>query len=312
MVTASGSILVAGAINTDLVATMKRAPQAGETVTGTSFATHGGGKAANQAVAVARSGERASLVGAVGNDDFGRDRLSDLTRDGIETEWVMVNGRDPSGVALILVEDGGENRIACVPGATLAVPPDHVEAAVAALRPTFVLATNELPHDTLIALFSAARRARIHVVFNATPDPEIARDLIENVSTLIVNEGEAAVLLGREATGNPRDAVTSLCKLGPETVVLTLGSQGVIVGSADGVAGYQPPKLTVVDTTGAGDTFCGAFTAELARGTRMNDAVRYAVRASALSVTRPGAQSSIPMRDEVLAMSLMPDGSASP
>ncbi len=307
-----GSILVAGAINTDLVATMKRAPEAGETVTGTTFAIHGGGKAANQAVAVARSGGYASLVGAIGDDDFGRDRLSDLDRDGVDTDWVMVHGRDPSGVALILVEDGGENRIAYVPGATLAVPPDHAEAALAALRPAFVLATNELPRDTLKILFTAARKAAIHVAFNATPDPAMARNLIEDVSTLIVNEGEAAILLGRKAIGDLHDAVAALRRLGPETVVLTLGAQGVITGSAEGVEEYRPPPVTVVDTTGAGDTFCGAFVARLTRESKVEDAVRYAVNASALSVTRPGAQPSIPTRDEVLAMSLTPAGCASP
>lgn len=300
MANTAGLVLVAGAINTDLVATVARAPLAGETVTGTSFAIHGGGKGANQAVAVARSGGAVFLVGAIGDDDFGRARLDGLRADGIDTGWVTPHDREPSGVALILVEDGGENRIAYVPGATRTVSPSHLEAAFAGIRPSFVMATNELPHDALGALFAVARRAGATVVFNATPEPETARGLIHNVSILIVNEGEAATLLDVEAIADPEAAVTSLLELGPDTVILTAGANGAHAGTGRGVEWHRPPSVEVVDTTGAGDTFCGAFVSELARGAPIDEAVRYGVIASALSVTRPGAQSSIPTRAEIL------------
>lgn len=300
MVGIPGSILVAGAINTDLVASVARAPAAGETVTGTGFSIHGGGKGANQAVAVARSGGDAHLVGAIGDDVFGQDRLNGLRVDGVDTSWVMVSELDPSGVALILVEDGGENRIAYVPGATLTVTPAHMEAAFAEIQPSFVLATNELPHNVLRVLFNAGRNAGATVLFNVTPDPETAGDLIRDVSILIVNRGEAAVLLDIEKIADPEDAVSPLLTLGPGTVILTLGPEGACCGNGSEVTWHRPPIVNAVDTTGAGDTFCGAFVAELARGASINEAVRYGVVASALSVTRMGAQSSIPTRNEIL------------
>lgn len=300
MAIAQGSILVAGAINTDLVATVTRVPAAGETVTGTGFSIHGGGKGANQAVAVARSGGDTCLVGAVGVDQFGRDRTNGLRADGIDISWVMVNEHQPSGVALILVEDGGENRIAYVPGATLTVPPAYMKTVFSEIQPLFVLATNELPHSVLSVLFTAARNAGATVVFNATPDPEKARDLIRDVSILIVNSGEAAVLLDMEDIVDTEDAVASLLKLGPGTVILTLGPDGACFGTGNEVAWHRPPGVVVVDTTGAGDTFCGAFVAEMARGASIEEAVRYGVVASALAVTRMGAQPSIPTRDEIL------------
>ncbi len=302
MAKTAGSILVAGAINTDLVAAVARVPLAGETVTGTSFAIHGGGKGANQAVAVARSGGAVFLVGAIGDDDFGRARLDGLRADGIDTGWVTRHDWEPSGVALILVEDGGENRIAYVPGATRRVSPSHLEEAFAGIQPSFVLATNEVPHDALGTLFAVARSAGATVVFNATPDPETARDLIHTVSILVVNEGEAAILLDGEAVADPEVAVASLLELGPDAVILTAGANGAHAGSGGGVEWLRPPDVEVVDTTGAGDTFCGAFVTELARGISINEAARYGVLASALSVTRPGAQSSIPTREEILVL----------
>lgn len=295
-------ILVAGAINTDLVATMRRAPEPGETVTGMSFAIHGGGKGANQSVAIARSGGEAALVGGIGNDDFGRARLTDLDRDGIDTRWVSVDDRASSGIALILVEDSGENRIAHVPGATNLVGAEHVLAAFDAIHPAFVLATNELPAIALVALFNAARAADVPVVFNATPEPALAASLLQHVAVLVANETEAAMLLGESAAFEPERAVSRLMHLGPRTVVLTLGANGACAGGSEGIAWYRPPRVAPIDTTGAGDTFCGAFVTELARGTRLDAAIRFGIHASALSVTRPGAQSSIPTRGEVEAL----------
>jgi len=301
MVTGRAPVLVAGAINTDLVATVNRAPGPGETITGTGFAIHGGGKAANQAVALARSGGDAQLVGSIGADDFGRARLAELNRNGVNTGWVVVSDQVASGVALILVEESGENRIAYVPGATLTVSESHPAAACDAIVPAFVLATNELSHDSLARLFEGANAGGAKVVFNAAPDPESARDLLSLVSMLIVNEVEAAALLDMVAIDDASSAVAQLRSIGIETVLLTMGRDGAFVGDEYGIEHHRPPEVKVVDTTGAGDTFCGAFVAELARSASTRDAVRYAVTASALSVTKAGAQSSIPNRDDVLA-----------
>ncbi len=295
----SSKVLVAGAINTDLVATVERAPAAGETVTGHAFAIHGGGKGANQAVAAARSGASVALLSGAGSDAFGEERLDGLKNDGIDTTWVIQSSAAPSGVALIFVEKSGENRIVCVPGANLDVPAEIAGTVVAACAPGWVLATNELEPGTVRALLESAHRARIPVLFNATPDPETSAPLLPYVDMLIVNEGEATALLGGEQFDDPRETIGALRALGVETVVMTVGASGAYAGNQDVIVHHRPPTVAVVDTTGAGDTFCGALVAELARGGDLEDAVRYGVAASALSTTRQGAQSSIPWRRDV-------------
>jgi ribokinase len=291
-------ILVAGAINTDLVAMMDRAPEAGETITGRSFAIHGGGKAANQAVAAARSGAKVALVGSVGADDFGTARLADLRNDGIDVDWVRINADVSSGVALILVDESGENRIAYIPAATLTVPLEHGLRALDATDPAYILAANELPNEALDALFRQGQAAGVAIAFNAAPDPEAARNLVPHVSILIVNQGEVAALAGNDIS----DLSALAGHLGSEfgcSVVLTAGADGAYAWH-EGVAFHIPGEhVEVVDTTGAGDTFCGALVAELATGAGFEEAVAYGVKAASLSVQRAGAQSSIPTRNEV-------------
>jgi ribokinase len=292
-------VLVAGAVNTDLVATMRRAPRAGETVVGTSFSIHGGGKAANQAVALARSGTRVALIAATGADDFGRARREDLLRDGVAVDWVMEDPGKPSGVAIIFVEDGGENRIAHVLGATESVDPPFVERALASVRPSWLLATNELPEGALHALIRAAKTSGSMVVLNATPDPMGTLGILDSVDILIVNEVEAAALLGKAHVEAAEAALIGLRERGIGTVVLTVGKDGALATDDLAMIHHRPPVVPVVDTTGAGDAFCGAFVSEMARGASLDAAVAYGVRAGAISVTRAGAQSSIPTREEI-------------
>jgi ribokinase len=296
----TGRILVAGAINTDLVATVERAPEAGETITGRGFAIHSGGKGANQAVAAARSGASVAMLGGVGKDDFGAARRADLARDGVDGAWIAAMPDVASGVALITVEASGENRIAYVPGATLTVGVDHCLAAFAAVRPELILAANELSHECHARLFEEARANGVRVVFNAAPDPGTARDLLPLINMLIVNRGEAAAMAGVDAAGKrPEELVEALREAGARECVITLGAEGAC-GWADGRTFHQAaPHVGAVDTTGAGDAFCGALAARLLVGDDLDRAVRYGVVAGALSATKPGAQSSIPARDEI-------------
>lgn len=298
--TAQIEILVAGAINTDLVATMDRAPEAGETISGKSFGMHGGGKAANQAVAVSRSGGRVALLGAVGDDDFGRARMLDLEHDRVDVGDVQVLAGKSSGVALILVEDGGENRIAYIPGTTMQVT---TEAAISALDrtvPKYVLAPNELPREALAELFARGRDIGSTVVLNATPDPERVVPLLPLVSILVVNEGEAEMLAGGTHVSAEALAITLSDRYGC-SVVITLGARGVVAFHEAETLQVPGRVVEAIDTTGAGDTFCGAFVADLAQGATFVEALGYANSAAALSVTRAGAQSSIPLREDVLA-----------
>lgn len=294
-----GHVLVAGAINTDLVAQMKQAPGAGETVTGSAFSIHPGGKGANQAVSAARAGVLVSILGAIGRDDFGAHRLNDLRAEGIDTRRVSVVDDAPSGVAMIFVEESGENRIAYVPGATLLVTPEDAEHAISEASPAVLLATNELPLETLATLFALAGRRSVPVVFNATPDPETAGSLLGLVDILVANEGEARALANQPGRTPPEQLMQELQDLGPDGVVITLGSQGVIGRSGDVPFRHRAPRVEVVDTTGAGDAFCGAMVARLMSNADLSEAAHYGVHAGALAVTKLGAQSSIPGGDVI-------------
>jgi len=293
-------VLVAGSINTDLVVRVRTAPAAGETVTGTGFAIFGGGKGANQAVAAARSGASVAMLGAVGDDDFGRQRLLDLTSEGVIADHVGRADTEPSGVALILVEEHGENRISYVPGATTTVQPEAAMLALAGPIPTVVLATLELPIETLKALFATAQERGATVIFNATPEPATGRQLLPHADILIVNETEGTELLGREVDPDGWGAAArELLGRGPTRVVVTIGERGAVVATVDGITRIPAPRLTVVDTTGAGDAFCGAMAARIAEGAAVTDAARSGVVAGSLAVTKSGAQPSMPGRHEI-------------
>ena len=296
--TAAGQVLVAGAINTDLVARVAKAPEAGETVTGSSFAIFGGGKGANQAIAAARSGAPNM---AVGEDDFGRQRRADLDAEGIDTDSVVRSTTAASGVALIVVEEEtGQNRISYVPGATMTLTPEQARAAVARVKPQVVLTTLEPPPETLSALIDAGKQLGATIVLNATPEAIGAKPLLERIDVLIVNETEAEDLLGYAVSAaKGKDAARSLAALGPVTVVVTLGAAGAAVAYDAETATFPAPRVDVVDTTGAGDAFCGAFAADLARGVDPFLAARTGVAAGSLATTIPGAYPGIPRREAI-------------
>lgn len=299
MVATRSGVLVCGSINTDLVARVHRAPEAGETVTGSEFNIFGGGKGANQALAVARSEVRTIMLGAVGADEFGRQRLADLRADGVDTESVVVTNEAVSGVALIVVDDTGENRISYVPGATATIRPDQAVAAYRRASPALLLSTLELPIDTLAALYQDARADGVRVIVNATPEPASGRELLSSADVLIVNETEAAELLGGTGTDDWPTVAANLSEFGPAWVVITLGAEGAIARFDGRNLRLPAPTMTVVDTTGAGDAFCGAFAAELVGGDDAESALRAGVAAGSLAVTVAGAQRSMPRRHDV-------------
>jgi ribokinase len=301
-----GGVLVAGAINTDLVAWVRRAPAAGETVTGSRFGVFGGGKGANQAVAAARSGARTTMLGAVGRDDFGRSRLADLREEGISTDGVAVVDGVASGVALIIVDQTGENRIAYVPGSTLAVSADQAVETLRRARPSVVLTTLELPPDALLALYQAAREDGVTIVCNAAPEPASGGHLARQADVLIVNETEAAELLGVNAQRDDWPAValalTRLLEAPGRAAIVTLGADGAIVARDGQTWHFAAPSVKVVDTTGAGDAFCGALAARLAFGAEILQAAEAGVVAGSIAVTREGAQPSMPRKEEIEAL----------
>lgn len=301
--TAHGGVLVAGAINTDLVAWVRRAPAAGETVTGSRFGVFGGGKGANQAVASARSGARTTMLGAVGRDDFGRSRLADLQAEGIATEGVAVIDGVASGVALIIVDQEGENRIAYVPGSTLMVTVDQAVETLRRTQPAVVLTTLELSLEVLEALYQAAREMGATIVCNAAPEPSSGAQMAMRADVLIVNETEAAELLGAPAHREDWPAVavalTRLLGDAGRTAIVTIGAGGAVVARDERTWHFPAPSVEVVDTTGAGDAFCGAFAARLASGADILEAAEAGVVAGSIAVTREGAQPSMPRREDI-------------
>lgn len=299
-----GGLLVVGAINTDLIAFVERAPLAGETVAGGHFEQHGGGKAANQAVAAARSGADVALLSAVGEDDFGRTRLQELQAEGIDTGSIATIPKVASGVAVIIVEPTGENRICDLPGAREQMTPEQCLKAYELAKPDAILSANELSFLCHQALFQRARQDNVPVWFNVAPFSDAARELVPLVDTLIVNRGEAEDVLNVRGQDQSIDQLAEgLRALGVNRVVITLGADGVRGFDANHDYTIQAEPVTAVDSTGAGDTFSGAWTAEMMRGASFDTAMQYANRAAAISVTRRGAQSSIPRRDEIEAKS---------
>jgi ribokinase len=298
------AVLVAGAINTDLVARVAKAPEAGETVTGSSFAIFGGGKGANQAIATARSGAPTAMLGALGNDDFGRARRADLDVEGIDIGSVARSETASSGVALITVEEeSGQNRIAYVPGATLTIRPAQARHAVKRLQPAVVLTTLEPVPETIDALIEASHAIGATVVLNASPEPRGARQFLDRLDVLVVNETEAEDLLGDAVTAaTGESAASALSDLGPTTVVITLGAAGAVIAHDGQTRALPAPKVEVVDTTGAGDAFSGAFAAELARGADPFTAARTGVVAGSLATTVSGAYPSLPRREAIEAL----------
>jgi ribokinase len=295
-------VLVAGAINTDLVVRVRTAPEAGETITGLVFNVFGGGKGANQALSAARSGAPTTMLGALGSDDFGSARLADLRADGIDVDSIAIIEGVASGVALITVEASGQNRIAYVPGATSRVTVQQAASAFDRAKPAIVLSTLELPHEVLKALFTQAKSAECTVIVNATPEPAQGKDLVPLADVLIVNETEANELLEISGREDWEPIARALQALGPETVIITLGEQGAIGLIGDRLISATAPKVDAIDSTGAGDAFCGAFAARLAEGTDPVNALQAAVAAGSLSVTVEGAQRSMPRRAEIDAL----------
>ncbi|MGZ3184943.1 MAG: ribokinase [Telluria sp.] len=298
-------ITVVGSINMDLVFRTARMPARGETMIGEGFHLVPGGKGANQAVAAARQGARVRLIGAVGTDAFGRDGVAALAAEGIDVSAVSSVTTAPSGVAGICVDGSGANAIVLAPGANLAVSVEQVEQAAALIAASdFLVCQLEIPLATTARALALAHAAGVRTLFNPAPAQAIDDALLAQVDYLVVNETEAGQLTGLQVDGhaNAQAAARALRARGAGTVLVTMGGCGVQV-CADGVDAFAPAlKVAVVDTTAAGDTFVGALAVALAQGESLMDAVAYAQHAAALTVMRMGAQTSIPLRREVLEL----------
>jgi ribokinase len=282
-------IAVVGSINLDLVVTVERHPAPGETVMGGDRRELPGGKGANQAVAVARLGADVAMVGRVGSDPQGTRLRDHLADEGIDVAHVTVDDDAPTGMALIAVDGSGENTIVVSPGANARVGASDVEAAGDVLAGAAVtLLQHEVPGSAVSAAIAAAGGT---VVLNPAP----ARALAREVDVLVPNRGELVKLARRE--GDPVELARGLERA--KAVVVTLGAEGVAVVEGERVERIEAPRVHAVDSTGAGDAFCGALAQALADGADLVEAARWAVRVAAVSVTRVGAQSGLPRRADV-------------
>jgi ribokinase len=276
-------VCVVGSANLDLVVTTARLPAPGETVSGSSYAEHAGGKGLNQAVAAARAGARCAFVAALGDDEAG-DRLAGVLRaDGIDTTLVQRLAGTPTGRALITVDDAAENSIVVVPGANGAITPTPPATA------RVVIAQLEIPIGVVVDAFVHAAAAGATTILNPAPAHDVPDALLRNTRIVIPNQHERARLGGTDR----------LFALGVEVVITTMGGDGVEIVTPDESRAVPPFPVHPVDTTGAGDAFCGAFAAALARDVPLNDAVRFAAAAGALATTSKGAVPSLPRRADI-------------
>jgi ribokinase len=298
-----GHIVVVGSINMDLVVRAPRHPQPGETILGTSFQTFPGGKGANQAVAAARLGGEVYMVGRVGDDDFGKSMLATLQDASVDTRFVLVSEKSASGVALITVSDAGQNNIVVVPGANALLTQADVQAAESVFQgAAIVVCQLEIP---LPAVREAARLAHAYgaaFILNPAPAQLLDPPLLSQVDYLIPNEQELALLTGMDNTSL---AINAIRDLGMKHIIVTLGSEGALVMDQGEVYRLDAYPVAVIDTTAAGDAFVGAFAQALAEGKDGLAAAAWGNAAGALTVTRSGAQPSLPNRaalDEFFAL----------
>ena len=295
--------VVLGSINMDLVINTERVPDKGETILGNQFLTLPGGKGANQAVAIARQGGDVSMIARLGQDKFGDEQLANLGKNKVGVENIKQDATASSGVALVLVEKDGQNRIVVVPGVNGHVSPGDVDDAEEILdQCEFLVMQLEIPLETIEYAIQFAKKKKIKTVLNASPIPQESADaeFLTSVDFLVVNEVEAQVMSGIPVTDidSAKKAASFLQKKSNGVVVLTLGESGLVTANDGCVWHDEPFKVNVVDSTGAGDSFLGGLVASLQRGIGLEEAVIHANASGALAASKTGAQPALPTWSE--------------
>lgn len=298
-------VFVVGSINQDFVLNVERRPEPGETVTDAQLSKGNGGKGANQAAAAALLGAQVAFLGRVGDDGFGEPLVEALAEKGVDTSLIEATPGSSTGTAVITVTPDGENAITVAPGANRSLTAEDVDDAAEAIGGARVLvAQMEVSPEVVLRAVEVAARQGTRALVNLAPPFEVPRELLEKLDPLVVNEHEAAFLLGERVEGvdGALSAASELLALGPRSVVITVGKDGAVFSDGESTEHLPAPRVDVVDTTGAGDAFVGALAARLAREDSLEDAVAYAVRAGAAAVTKEGAQGALPTTDVVEAL----------
>jgi ribokinase len=290
-------ILVVGSANADLMIAMPKLPNPGETVRGHDFLVAPGGKGANQAIAAARLGGDVGFIGSIGDDDFGRSIKKSLLDSGVDTARLCVRPNSATGVALIFSEACGENMIVIAAGANDFLLPADIDAAADAIAEASIIVCQfESPVATIERLVTVAKLSGVPVLLNPAPARRMADEMVDGIRFLVPNRQELAHLTGlpTRTLADVEAAAKALLVRGAESVIVTLGREGVLRASVAGARVFAAPIVEAVDTTGAGDTFVGGFAAEWCRTSDVDAAISFAQRAAAYSVTGRGAQASMP------------------
>lgn len=299
------TIVVVGSSNTDMVIKAERLPKPGETILGGEFVMAAGGKGANQAVAAARLGGNVVFVARVGGDSLGEAAISGYAKEGIDTSFIQRDPEKATGVALILVDAKGENVISVASGANFNLSPADVDRAAEVVRSASVVVVQlETPLETIAHVAKMAKAANVPVILDPAPAPDgpLPAEILANITYIKPNETEASRLTGIDVSdeASARLAAEKLISLGARAVIVTLGRAGALAVEAGKEPLFIPSKeVTAVDATAAGDCFSGALAVALGRGESLADAARFAAAAAAVSVTRLGAQPSLPTLDEL-------------
>jgi ribokinase len=297
----SNRIIVIGSANTDMVVKSKKLPLPGETILGGTFLMNAGGKGANQAVAAARLGGNVTLVAKVGNDIFGRQTIDGLKNENIKTDYVFVDQETPSGTALIMVNEEGENCIVVAPGANAKLLPSDIEKVKDIAEAEIILMQLEIPLQTIAAVAKQAKSDGQKVIINPAPAQPLDDELLHGLFLITPNETEAFLLTGitveDEATASKAAGV--FLRKGVQNIIITLGKKGAYFENKSLKLRINAPSVKALDTTAAGDTFSGALMVAITEKMDWEKAVKFAVKAASISVTRMGAQSSVPYRGEL-------------
>lgn len=301
------NILVIGSSNTDMVFLTDHFPAPGETIIGGEFLMNAGGKGANQAVAAARSGGRTAFIAKLGQDLFGKETYENLAKEGIDTQGIFLDDSLPSGAAQITVDKNGENCIVVAPGANKNLKPVDIDTQHALFeKAEIILMQLEIPLETVVYAAKKAFEMGKRVILNPAPATELPEELFSYLYAITPNETETTHLTGVHVNGqeSAEKAAKFFLSKGIPTTIITLGASGAYFHNEDDCGIIPAPKVTAVDSTAAGDTFNGALAVALSQGKTWKQAVSFANKAAALSVTRIGAQASIPTLKEITEWSV--------
>ncbi len=294
------NIVVIGSINVDMTVQVPHLPKAGETVIGGTFTQANGGKGANQAVAASRAGGEVTFIACVGDDALGAELTQYFQKEGICTDFIFKEKNVATGIALIMVDEKGTNSIAVASGANAKLGSPHIDQArQAILQADIVILQLEIPLETVIYAVDLAKQMGKKILLNPAPAQKLPKDLLSKIDILIPNEIEAEMLTGVRFEEGDRKTGELLLSFGVGTVIITLGEKGCYLIDHQSAKQIPAPKVKAIDTTAAGDIFCGTLAVGLAEHKTLVEAVRFAIAASALSVTRLGAQPSAPYRKEI-------------